>query len=174
MANPTFGTPTKGHRFDWKVLGDDGEDTVKTFRARPHLTFDEQLEYNARRTMMTAEGAYAARRREAQLAEITDDDPDALAKLAAYGDDAREFESKRYDQLVEITLLLVDPDDVAELRPLLEASDIQALQALRAWLESAVIARTVKEVQEVAHVDPTSPPAPSGSSDSPTSGDPST
>jgi hypothetical protein len=174
MALPTFGPPPKGRKFDWLILGDDDEQTTRTFRARSHLTFDEQLEYNARKTMMTAEGAYAKRRRDAQLKEIDDDDPDALEKLAAYGTDARDFESQRYDQLVEMTLLLVDADDVDELRPLLEGADIQALQALRAWLEAAVIARTVKEVEEVAHVDPTLQPALSGSSDSPTSGDPST
>jgi hypothetical protein len=169
-----FGVTSRGVEFEWADVDEDRNETVHTFRAKPFMTFEQQLDWSTQRSLLNTRSLHDLRRRQAELKGIEDSDPDAIAKIEKAAMASVEDETARWELLVDLTLSLIDDRDVDTLRPMLLRADLHAVQALREWLEQVVFEREAAAVEAAANVDPTSPEPPAPSAPTPRSGPDST
>jgi hypothetical protein len=127
------------------------------------LNFDERIAWQGE----TAALAAATQRSQAKLgkavANVADDDPDALVTLMALADEAVAEEQARFPREVDHTIALVADDNDGKLREALMTGHLHLFQELRDWLKARVIDRTPEAVEDVAGVPPTLLPPPSDS-----------
>lgn len=185
METPTgsikrFGVALVGPKFEWASLpSEDGEIEIGEYRARHALNFEELVEYNALGAYISAEAVVSAREMGDALKKINEpveeggEKPDAMATVREITEKSNEDERRRWDMIVNHTLMCVAATDVDRLRPLLEAGNPADVRDLRDWLKRVVVDHLPDEVETAANVDPTLPPSESDSPSTPESGEPS-
>lgn len=175
-ARKSYGKRPPAESFDWYWV-EGGEEKTGTFTPKRALTFDEQLDYDARKATLTLETAVTVRKlsKDAKAIDVDADGEEAdpsvsLAAMVAFLDARQENDQKLWEHAVECVLLLISDDDRDRLRPILMQAYGPDVRALREDLEEKLMARTEAEVAAVAQVDPTSPPSPDDSPQAPDSG----
>lgn len=157
----SFGAPVRGQSFEWTYLDDKGKEKTATFRAKPFLLFEDHLAYKAKQSRTAVLGQAAFNRQIEALKGIEIDGSDeAMVKLDEVAAEALKGEDDRWNLIIELTLMLVDPEHHDEFEPLLRKTTLKAIGELRKWLEQVVIEHTIDEVEAVERVDPTSPEPP--------------
>lgn len=166
----TFGAKSLGPSFEW-TWEEGGELKSRTYHARSSMTFEEILDYNARKTMVTGLSLSGMRRLKQALLDAGADDAKTVRDaINSAAEESAEREREQWDELCSMTAMMVVEGERTDLVDQLKRSTPTEVNELAAWLENRVINRVPEEVAAIAGVDPTLPTPPVESSSTDDSG----